>query len=69
MLTEYDGPEAAGVPSYWSIYFLVDDADAALAQVTALGGTVVEPAEDTPYGRLATATDSTGAQFKLMARI
>jgi uncharacterized protein len=58
-----------GIPSYWSIYFLVDDTDAALAQVTALGGAVVEPADDTPYGRLATATDSTGAQFKLMARI
>ena len=37
------------------------------AQVTDLGGAVVEPAQDTPYGRLAAATDSTGAQFKLMA--
>ena len=32
-----------------------------------LGGAVVAPAEDTPYGRLATATDATGAQFKLVA--
>ncbi len=59
----------ASVPSYWSVYFLVDDTDAALARVTDLGGAVVEPAQDTPYGRLAAATDSTGAQFKLMARI
>ena len=36
-------------------------------RIVDLGGTVVEPAQDTPYGRLATATDSTGARFKLMA--
>ncbi len=59
----------AGVPSYWSTYFLVDDTDAASAQVVALGGTVVEPAQDTPYGRMASVTDPTGAQFKLIAPI
>jgi uncharacterized protein len=56
-----------GMPAHWSIYFAVADADAALAQVTALGGRVLEPAEDTPYGRLATAADTTGARFKLRA--
>jgi predicted enzyme related to lactoylglutathione lyase len=56
-----------GVPAHWSVYFAVDDADAALARVTELGGAVVVPAEDTPYGRLATAVDPTGAQFKLVA--
>ena len=56
-----------GVPSHWSVYFAVDDADAALARVQELGGTVVAPAEDTPYGRLATAADPGGAQFKLVA--
>jgi uncharacterized protein len=75
-----DGAEVAGImdaaaflpegaPSYWSVYFQVDNTDAALEQVVALGGSVVEPAQDTPYGRLAAATDSTGAQFKLMAQI
>ena len=59
----------AAVPSFWSVYFVTDDADKTLAQVAALGGTIIDPAEDTPYGRLATATDSTGAQFKLMAPI
>jgi predicted enzyme related to lactoylglutathione lyase len=58
---------APGVPAHWSVYFGTDDADATLAQVTALGGTVVAAAEDTPYGRLATAADPTGAQFKLVA--
>jgi predicted enzyme related to lactoylglutathione lyase len=56
-----------GVPAHWSVYFGVDDTDAALAKIVDLGGTIVVPAEDTPYGRLATATDPTGAQFKLVA--
>ena len=55
-----------GVPPHWSIYFAVDDVDAALARVAELGGRVEAAAEDTPYGRLATAVDPTGARFKLM---
>jgi uncharacterized protein len=56
-----------GIPSHWSVYFGVEDADAALAQIATLGGSTLRPAEDTPYGRLATATDPTGAMFKLVA--
>jgi predicted enzyme related to lactoylglutathione lyase len=56
-----------GVPAHWSIYFSVEDADAALAMVVDLGGSIVLPAEDTPYGRLAQAADPTGALFKIMA--
>jgi predicted enzyme related to lactoylglutathione lyase len=56
-----------GVPSHWSIYFDTSDADASLAKVVELGGSVVTAAEDTPYGRLATAADPTGAIFKLVA--
>jgi predicted enzyme related to lactoylglutathione lyase len=59
------GPDA--VPSRWSVYFGVDDADVALKSVVSLGGSIVDGAEDTPYGRLATATDPTGTQFKLVA--
>ncbi len=58
---------SADVPSFWSVYFRVDDTDAALTKIARLGGAVVEAAQDTPYGRLATATDPTGARFKLMA--
>ena len=57
----------AGVPAHWSIYFRVESTDAALTKIGELGGAVVTGAEDTPYGRLATATDPTGAAFKLMA--
>jgi uncharacterized protein len=56
-----------GVPAHWSIYFGAEDTDKTLAQVVELGGSVVTPAEDTPYGRLATAADPTGTLFKLVA--
>jgi uncharacterized protein len=56
-----------GVAAKWSVYFGVADTDAALNRIVELGGKIVVPAEDTPYGRLATATDSTGAEFKLVS--
>jgi predicted enzyme related to lactoylglutathione lyase len=56
-----------GAPDRWSVYFGVDDTDAALAKTVDLGGSIVSEAADTPYGRLATAEDATGAQFKLVA--
>jgi predicted enzyme related to lactoylglutathione lyase len=54
-----------GVPSHWSVYWEVDDADATVAKVTRLGGAVVTAPEATPYGTLAVVTDPAGAQFKL----
>jgi hypothetical protein len=54
-----------GVSPYWSVYWEVDDTDASVAKVKALGGSVVADAEDSPYGRLATVADPAGAQFKL----
>jgi predicted enzyme related to lactoylglutathione lyase len=56
----------AGLPDRWGIYIKVTDTDAALAKVAELGGTVTEPAMDTPYGRLAGATDPTGTAFKIV---
>jgi predicted enzyme related to lactoylglutathione lyase len=56
-----------GVPAHWSVYFNVADADATVAQAVAAGATVVDPPIDTPYGRLATLVDPTGARFKLQA--
>jgi len=56
---------ADGAPAHWSIYWEVDDADAAVARTAALGGSVVMGAVDTPYGRMATVTDPAGAEFKL----
>ncbi len=49
----------------WSVYIGVADVDATIDKATQLGGTVINKAEDTPYGRLATVADATGAVFKL----
>ena len=57
----------AGASASWSVYFGVADTDRALEQIVELGGAVVDPAVDTPYGRLATASDPCGAIFKLIA--
>ncbi len=56
----------AGMPAHWAVYFGVADADAALERVVELGGAVLEPAQDTPYGRLAAVADPTGAAFRIM---
>jgi predicted enzyme related to lactoylglutathione lyase len=54
-----------GVPAGWSVYFGVRDCDHSVSEVVSLGGEVVMKGEDTPYGRLATVTDPTGALFRL----
>jgi predicted enzyme related to lactoylglutathione lyase len=58
---------AEGCLASWAVYFGVDDAEASVARVEQLGGSVVRAPEDTPYGRLATVADPSGAQFKLVA--
>jgi uncharacterized protein len=52
-------------PSCWSVYWAVADVDETVARVEALGGSVAQPPQDTPYGRLAAVTDPHGATFKL----
>jgi uncharacterized protein len=54
-----------GVPSNWTIVFGAEDVDKTLQEITENGGAVLRPAEDTPYGRLAAATDPTGTAFNL----
>jgi len=55
-----------GVPSHWTIYFAVADVDATLKQAPEIGGKVLEPAENSPHGRMARLADPTGAQFKVV---
>ena len=55
-----------GVPSHWTVYFGVSDADATIERIVAGGGSVIMPVEDTPYGRLAAVADPTGAIFRVM---
>lgn len=56
-----------GIPGQWVVYFEVPDADAACEQAVALGGSVVEPVADSPYGRLATLADPFAATFRVVA--
>ncbi|MEP9414776.1 VOC family protein [Gordonia sp. VNQ95] len=48
-------------PSFWQIYICVDDVAATVALTEKLGGEVVMPGEDTPYGTLAVIKDPLGA--------
>jgi predicted enzyme related to lactoylglutathione lyase len=57
--------EHVDVPLGWAIYFGSENVDATVATALELGASIVQPAVDTPYGRLAALTDSTGALFKL----
>ncbi|HEV2886070.1 MAG TPA: VOC family protein [Jatrophihabitans sp.] len=55
------------LPAQWWIYLAVDDTDEAVDQVVKLGGSVIRPPADSPYGRLATVADNQGASFSVMA--
>lgn len=59
-------PSSSGIPAHWAVYFAVDDADAACAAATTHGGRVLEPATDTPFGRMATLCGPEGETFKIM---
>lgn len=54
-------------PATWSTYFAVADTDAAAAKVTELGGSLIAPPRDSPYGRMAVVADNQGAVFTLMS--
>jgi predicted enzyme related to lactoylglutathione lyase len=53
----------AAVPTFWLVYFAVDDTDAAVAKAQELGGSVSAPPMDIPSGRFAVLTDPQGAVF------
>ncbi|WP_337587575.1 VOC family protein [Crystallibacter crystallopoietes] len=47
------------------MYFGVENIDAAIQTALGLGGQLLQPAEDTPFGKMATLADPTGAVFRL----
>ncbi|WP_102143348.1 VOC family protein [Mycobacterium hubeiense] len=66
----FDGEALLGVmadedQSTWSFFLGAEDVDKTIEVITANGGSVIRPAEDTPYGRLAAVADPTGAGFNL----
>ena len=57
---------AHGVPAHWNLYVAVENADAAAASATKLGGAVVaSPFDVYNIGRMAVVQDPTGATFSL----
>ncbi len=56
----------AQIPPHWRVYFAVDDCDATVARVTELGGSVLRPPMDMPYGRHADVADPQGAMFSVI---
>ena len=57
----------AETPNQWMVYFAVDDCDAAVAKVEALGGAVMMPPRDVPPGTFAVVKDPQGAVFSVIA--
>lgn len=53
------------VPAHWLAYFSVDDVDATAADAELVGGVVLGPPQDTPFGRTALLADPFGATFGL----
>ena len=59
--------EQVGVAPYWGAYIAVDDVDASVSKVEALGGKVLVPAMDAEgAGRFATLQDPQGAVFSII---
>jgi predicted enzyme related to lactoylglutathione lyase len=56
------------VPAHWITYWEVNDIVQSCVRVKELGGSVIDDVTDSPYGRIATVADPTGARFKLRTR-
>jgi len=65
----YGTQAGADAPAAWTLYFGVQDTDASAARVTELGGTVVSPPTDTPFGRMAIVAGPFGEVFALMGPV
>jgi predicted enzyme related to lactoylglutathione lyase len=56
----------ASVPPHWRAYFSVVDTDETVARAEQLGGSVLRPARDMPFGRWADLADPQGAMFSVV---
>jgi len=54
-----------GTPPHWLVYFATDDLDAAVAQVSELGGSTLAGPMDIAIARIAVVRDQQGAAFAL----
>ena len=59
--------DAGAMPPFWMIYFAVDDADKAAADIAAAGGRIYRDPADVPgTGRFAVVADPQGAAFGIL---
>ena len=66
-MMEMDENWDANIPPNWAVYFVVEDVDAAAAQVQALGGTIVMPPMAAgEVGKFAVVQDPAGATFSII---
>jgi predicted enzyme related to lactoylglutathione lyase len=56
----------AKVPSYWMVYFTVEDVDRSFKEATEAGGEEMLPPQDFPGGRFAIVRDPQGAVFGVL---
>ncbi len=54
------------IPPHWAVYFAVNDTEAAVELIKKNGGQVRHGPFDTPYGRIAIASDPWGAVFSII---
>ncbi|AGF71235.1 VOC family protein [Corynebacterium halotolerans] len=59
-------PDDAPFPDTWITYFLADDIERQIRQVTELGGRVLADPTDVQLGRMAVLADAAGAMFGLV---
>lgn len=59
-------PSWGAFPTQWMTYFLVADADEAVAITTKHGGKAMSSIDDGPFGRFAALADPSGAFFKIV---
>ncbi len=62
------GEDMADVPSHWAATFSVEDADRVAEFTQAQGGVIVQPPQDTDFGRSAGLVDPWGAGFNVIDR-
>jgi predicted enzyme related to lactoylglutathione lyase len=56
----------AEVPTFWLVYFAVEDTDASVAKAQELGATLMMPPMEVPAGRFALLQDPQGATFAVI---
>ena len=61
------GEQSSEVPTFWSVYFAVEDTDAVAEKCRSLGGVLLNGPTDTPMGRFAALKDPQGAVFQVIA--